>query len=166
MVYEWAHLESAVADLVFDLSSLHSEAFYNMPGVTEVASVLHSSLELRPNIEVAKALAFSLDEPELFERLEPCLNRISNEHRTDRNRYVHDRWVISGQRIVRVKLGTRIANAPGSGDRYLEKTSAKDFTSFEEVEDFIARIHRERLELMEISADIQLAYERKYLPQE
>lgn len=163
VVYEWAWLESEVAALVFDLCAIHSSAFYDDQGADAAFFAFHANIDLRSNISVAKTLAFQSDfEAGLFEKTENILNRIGNDLRNERNRYVHDIWYVVEGSATRMQAGTRITRIKGSGAPSLATVKTQRYDKVEDVRAFANKIIEIREELRDLSSSAQEFYRKKY----
>lgn len=154
--------------MMFDLAAVHSQQFYDDPGVGTVFTVISSNTDLRTNIGIVKALAFKIgDGQTIFDRLEPLLNEIGNELRNKRNRFVHDLWLVSNaDRIVRIEMGTRLSRVPGSGERVLELSKHEEFTSLSEIDAVALQVHGARVQLLNFSDELQEFYRQRYPEEE
>ncbi|WP_305097397.1 hypothetical protein [Croceibacterium aestuarii] len=168
VVYEWAHLEDGVDALVFDLAAILTRAFYDERGAGLAYMLLTSNLDLRANIATAKALALQAAEdlPDLFVELDPVLNNIEGELRNERNRFVHDRWIILNEKIVRVKAGSKISRERGSGQHRLDIGTIKEFAQLSEVESVADHIAETRHAIFRFQDQLQEAYRQKFPPEE
>ena len=164
VVYEWALLEDLVDALVFDLTAICSRRFYEDDDIQAPYILMSSNLDLRANISTAKALALHIEEdvPDLFSRLEPVLNRIENEIRNERNRFVHDRWTLWGDKIVRAKAGTKISREPATGHPKLDIGSVKEFAQMSDVEAVADHIFAQNILIQKVREELQEAYRQKY----
>lgn len=150
------------------MCSVASDNFYTDAGVSNSYALLSANLDLRGTINSAKALALSIctDNPILFSRLEPLLNRIDNELRNERNRFVHDRWIVAGDKIVRLKTGTKISRLPSTGNIRLETETKREFATISDVSEVASRIADANRQVADLSEQIQETYRQKYHPEE
>lgn len=157
LVHEWSWLEASVGGLLYDLAAIHSDCFYKVDGAGLVFTTMLTNSNMKSNIANIRALSYEAAEPsDLFERLSPLLNEISNELRNKRNRFVHDRWlVLSSQRIIRIQDGTSILRAPGSGERTLTYHQQEEFASIEEIRATAVRVHNIRMLINEVQDELQ-----------
>jgi hypothetical protein len=104
----------------------------------------------------AKALAHSVkDPPDFYERTETLLNRIDNEFRNERHRYVHDLWRIWGPIIHRIKSGVVVRREPSSGERKLHHHTAKQYLGTKELSDFSANLRQATHDLDALGAELR-----------
>lgn len=168
LVREWAWLEEGVVHLIFDLAAVGSRSFYEDQNVAAFCTIVASNIDLRTSINIAKALAFSVrEEIGNFEQIEKTLNEINNDLRNERNRFVHDQWMVSySDRIVRFRKGTRIPRQPGSGERKLELSSAERYGSINHIQRLAVRVREVRSLLNDFSEICQEAYRQKFPDEE
>jgi hypothetical protein len=125
---KWGVVEGAVKALIYDLASYISPAIDSGgDDVTfQILLTLLENMELRAAIANAKALAYEVkDIPGFYDRVEELLNRIDNQHRNERNRYMHDQWHLTGPIIQRVKRGTTVQRKQGSGEKVMRHRTVK-----------------------------------------
>jgi hypothetical protein len=147
----WSTLEETVHDFILHLAACLTPDF-DKP---EVRMVLHSALsnmDFRQLIATSKALASQALERPLYLRCETILNKIDNELRTERNRYVHDSWMAEGAKIERSKQGT-VVSRPQSRSLDLRFETITPFETIEKVEAFNATLEAAYHELCMIDAE-------------
>jgi len=117
------------------------------------------NMELRQRTQTAKAIAVGFSE-NVFPKVETLMNRIDNELRTERNRYVHDLWLQEGEGLVRIKPGTFIqyeqARRPVAN---LERRTL--FSGVDEVETFAKTLNQVLGELMELTSEFRALTEKR-----
>ena len=89
----YAHLESDIDYFVQAMSGMRRG----------LSNPVTSSMDLSAKIEAAKLLAFEGKKTDdWYKECRTVLNIIQNEIRPERNRYVHDIWVLSKKSAIRV----------------------------------------------------------------
>lgn len=108
---------------------------------------------IRERIATAKAFASQTPTaaPDFYARLEALLNRLDNELRTERNRYVHDLWMANeaGPGFVRLQQRT-IVSRPQSRKLDLQIGTRKTFGTIEEIEAFVKQLEDTYYDLVKI----------------
>ena len=150
--YWWSALEHLVHDICLHLASCLSVDFEKSINRTPLHIAL-SNMDIRDRIATAKAFASQAPTANktFYNRFEKLLNRLDNELRIERNRYVHDLWMIGDddQTIERFQQRT-IVTRPQSHKPEMHIGTKKPFASVEEVEAFTHEIEAVWRELVEI----------------
>ena len=151
----WSTIEHLVHDLCLHLASCLSIDFDR----SETRVPLHialTNMDLRQRIATAKAFASQAPtaNPTFYDRFESLLNRLDNEFRNERNRYIHDLWGISDDRQTIERFQQRtIVTKPQSRRRELSIGTTKPYASVEEVEAFVALLEQCYHDLAEFDAE-------------
>lgn len=131
----WSDIESFLQMLCNALARFNSHYFENKSAdfVLSIA-VLH--LDVRGRVALAKVLLNGADGMiETGAEIEALLNKIDNDLRLERNRFVHDEWVISPESASRTYIKPKIINTQ-SRTRELSMATVKNFESIDELEQF------------------------------
>ncbi len=153
--YWWSALEHLVHDICLHLAACLSVDFER----SQTSIPLHialSNMEMRQRIATAKAFASQAPTASktFYQRLEAELNRIDNEHRTERNRYVHDLWLVGEDRKSVERLQSRtIVNRPQSRKLELQIGTTKSFASIEQVEAFVDALQKSYQTLADLDGE-------------
>lgn len=139
IIIDWGHMESMVKALIYDLALWHSGAFEDEEEFQVLFTAL-SNTDLRSAIATAKGLAHGVGE-NFYVRTEKVLNRIDNELRSERNRYVHDVWQPTRSGFKRIRAGVSVRRAPASGERQIALQTVREFNGVEELRDFQMEIY-------------------------
>lgn len=169
----WATVEADLRGFVFDLSCWHdgrfldSEASADQAGAFVCLITAFGHMDSRALVATAKVLAHWVSEPEgFYERSEPILSLFDNDLRNRRNRYIHDNWILWGDKIKRFRSGSIIRREKGSGKRKFDFSPTEEFSSLEEIGDLASEIRRALLALDELAQEIRDAAYEKWQPQE
>jgi hypothetical protein len=158
----WSTLEHLVHDLCLHLAQCLSPDFAKSATNAPLHIAL-TNMGIRERIATAKAFASQAPtaEPGFYSRLESLLNRLDNELRSERNRYVHDLWMLSdaGNGIERIQQRT-IVTRPQSHQISLEIDTIKAFDSIENVEAFVSDLEKMHHSLVEIDGEVSGMAER------
>lgn len=131
----WSDIEWFLENICSALAPFHSHDFEN----DRVKFVLSQSIlhmDIRNRVAFAKVLLNGAMVPtQISTPLEKLLNQIDNEMRSERNRMVHDEWLISEQWAMRSQIKPKIINTQ-SRTRELTMTTDKRYETIEELEDF------------------------------
>lgn len=145
----WSIIEHLVHDLCLHLASCLSVDFAR----SETRVPLHialTNMDMRQRIAAAKAFASQAPtaNANFYDRLEAALNRVDNELRLERNRYVHDLWSIGDDQKTIERFQQRtIVTRPQSRQRELSIGTTKPYASVEEVEAFVVKLEEAFYEL-------------------
>lgn len=159
---KWGVVEGAVKALIYDLAAYISPAIDSGgDDVTyQILLTLLENMELRASIANAKALAYEVkDIPGFYDRVEALLNRIDNQHRNERNRYVHDQWHMVGPIIMRTKRGTSVERKQGSGEKVMRHRTTKQYLGPNELIQFARTLQQEADDLFAIGDELRLRLE-------
>ena len=155
--YWWAAIEHLVQDIAVHTAPLMHTA-YEKPTVSIILHIALSNGDIRQTVAAAKAIAAdTMMPPEMFDRLESQLNRIDNELRAERNRFVHDLWNLEEGGITRYKRGARVIR-PQARRREFVLGTDKLYQSIEEVEAFARTLEQSWGDLAELEGDITTFY--------
>lgn len=105
--YWWSAIEILTRDMCHHLSAVINRAFLD-PAVSSPIYILADNMDMRERVIALKTLACTALPLADFNRFESLLNRIDNEIRSERNRFVHDIWNVEENGIYRIKMGTRV----------------------------------------------------------
>ena len=134
----WSTVENDLRGFVIDLSCWHDGKFLeDHPEDTGAFICLITAIghmELRGLVATAKVLAHWVNTPEgFYERCEPLLSKFDNDLRNRRNRYIHDSWILWGDKIKRFRSGSAIRREQGSGTRKYDYSPTEEFSSMDEI---------------------------------
>lgn len=153
--YWWSRIEHLVHDLCLHLASCLSVDFDKSENRVPLHIAL-TNMDMRQRIATAKAFASQAPTADntFFDRIERCLNRIDNELRIERNRYVHDFWGPGDElgTVERFQQKT-VVTKPQSRTRELEIGTTKIYTGMEEVEAFVLRLEEAFRDLCEFDGE-------------
>ena len=135
----WSTIEHLVHDICLHLAECLSTDFSQ--SVTRLPiHIALSNMDFRERIATAKAFASQAPTAaaDFYSRLESLLNRLDNELRSERNRYIHDLWMANeqGSGFVRFQQRT-IVTRPQSRELDLQIGTKKTFGTVEEIEAFV-----------------------------
>lgn len=153
--YWWSRIEYLVHDLCLHLAHCLSLDFERSETIVPLHIAL-SNMELRQRIATAKAFASQAPTAEktFYDRFERVLNRVDNELRTERNRYVHDYWDIGDDQTTIERFQQRtIVTRPQSRQRELQIGTSKTYASAQEVERFVDELYQTYMELSELDSE-------------
>ena len=104
----WAELEFLTTETIHALAALCHDSFVeHTPRAVVEMIVTHS--DIRTRISVAKVLVEAAGlKNDLGERLVTLLNVIDNDYRLERNRFIHDEWVITRKTAVRTTIRPKV----------------------------------------------------------
>lgn len=148
----WSTLEHIVHDLCLHLASCLSLDFEETVNRVTLHMAL-SNMDLRERIATAKAYASQAPtaNASFYNRTEKLLNRLDNELRPERNRFVHDLWMIDGETVEQFKAGT-VVSRPQSHKLELSIGTAKPL-KVEEVEAFAKALEQMFHDLVAIDGE-------------
>ena len=98
-------------------------------------------------------------------KLDALLNRIDNELRPDRNRYIHDSWHSAGGVAVRTSRGTKIVNTQSRTKR-LQVSQTKDYAGFAELDKLVKDLKQAYNDLEVICEEISARIAARNRPSE
>jgi hypothetical protein len=131
----WIRLEEGVRHLILTMAMYVDPAFERSP-VSILLNDVATNLDIRGLVAAAKAVAHQVDEPsDFYDRAEALLNRIGNDYRNERNRFLHDEWIIGPEWIDRYKRGSVVVR-PQSRERLVLTRTERQFASIDEVRAF------------------------------
>lgn len=163
VVYEWSHLETQISLLVFNLCAVKSPAFYEDEGVGQVVIAISSNIELRAATAICKTLAHGVDEPaNYFALVEKTLNNVEGNLRIKRNRFVHDRWVVLHDKVVRYQEGSAFPKEPGTGKTMMVHGRAEEYLSIADIESVADEIAESRKAVGKLKTLARFMYLKKY----
>ena len=153
--YWWSRIEHLVHDLCLHLASCLSVDFDQ--SVTRVPlHIALTNMDLRQRIATAKALASQAPTANatFYDRLERLMNRVDNELRNERNRYVHDLWAIGDDEKTIERFQQRtIVTRPQSRQRELSIGTTKPYASLVEVEAFVLQLEQAYHDICDFDAE-------------
>lgn len=156
---KWSAVEGGVKTLIYDLAAFLSPAFEDQDDEEpfQILLAMLQNMDIRAAIANAKALAYEVKGiPDFYDRAETILNRIDNQHRNERNRYIHDQWQLTGPIIHRIKRGTSIERKAGSGEKIMRhRTVAKYLGPFKLI-DFTKTLEEEARLLNQLGEELRL----------
>lgn len=148
--YWWGAIELITRDMCHHIAAIYSRAFLDDTVYTPVY-VLAENMDLRERIVALKTLACAVLPLKDFNGFEALLNRIDNEIRIERNRYVHDLWNEDEDGIYRMKMGTGVQREQAFKVR-VRMLTEKVYGSIEEVEAFVGTVENAWRELIEFDS--------------
>jgi hypothetical protein len=135
----WIRLEEMLRDLIITLSMYIHPAFEEREPMFVIGDIT-SNTGVRGLVASAKALAHRVDDPkDFYDRLEPLLNLIDNDYRAERNRFMHDEWIILPNTVNRYRRGS-VVKRPQSHQRELTNRTKRQFESMTEIEGFADKL--------------------------
>ena len=153
--YWWSRIEHLVHDLCLHLACCLSTDFERSVNRIPLHIAL-TNMDLRQRIATAKAFASQAPtaNPTFYDRFEGLLNRVDNEFRNERNRYVHDLWEIGEDQASIERFHQRtIVSRPQSRQRELSIGTTKAYASIVEVEAFVATLEQSFRDLCEFDSE-------------
>lgn len=153
--YWWSRIEHLVHDLCLHLAACLSPDFDKSENRIPLHIAL-TNMDLRQRISTAKAFASQAPTANstFYDRFEKSLNRIDNDLRLERNRYVHDFWDagdVAGT-VERFQQRT-IVTRPQSRTRDLSLGTTKMYQNVDDVESFVAQLEEAFSELCEFDGE-------------
>ena len=151
----WSSIEHLVHDLCLHLATCISLDF-DRDATRAPLHMALSNMDLRQRIATAKAMASQAPTASatFYDRLASVLNRIDTELRAERNRFVHDLWILDSddEMIQRFRQRTMITR-PQSRQRELLIGTSKSYGSVEEVESFVLLLEAAFRDLCEFDGE-------------
>ncbi|WP_375289837.1 hypothetical protein [Qipengyuania sp.] len=146
VVCEWAELENDLVRLLHDATIAEAPAFRSDARTHMAFLALVENLDIRATVAAIKAIHFHLTyDFDFVAPIGPCLNRIENELRNERNRIVHDSWrLYQSGKLRRLQRGTKLVRQKGSGAELLYMGQSSEFESYRDIEAVAFRIQSER----------------------
>jgi hypothetical protein len=96
----WTFLEVMLDQLILALLSVNHD---------DIGVSLTSNIEFREKIQIALTVGLKKKYDDAwYENLKELLDKIENDLRVQRNRYVHDLWTLSGTQIKKLQFKTSI----------------------------------------------------------
>ena len=142
--YWWSTLEHLVHDICLHLASCLSVDFEK--SVTHAPlHIALTNMDIRARIATAKAFASQAPTANatFYNRVEKLLNCLDNDLRSERNRYVHDLWMVGDDnRTVERFWQKTVVSRPQARKLELQIGTTKPFESVEEVEAFVGRLEQ------------------------
>ena len=136
----WAWIETQLTLLISELSTRIDQRFAD-DSLRKLLEIVVTNTDLREKITVAKVLAHLCHSPLVsYELLEPLLNEIDGDLRTERNRFIHDMWSPDGDSIIRMQEGARLIKQPGSGVLEFAWRKSRPYKDASEIEAFVNQL--------------------------
>jgi len=162
--YWWSSIEIELQELCSNLARFIDRSF-EREEVWEVIAISLSHMDIRQRIAVAKALAANGVDPDLYDSLERLLNRIDNELRAERNRYIHDQWTVLDETIIRRRQGAKVIR-PQSRTLEVRHSYDRAYASIDEVNDFAERLATALSEVLALNQELSDLYLEIWPPEE
>ena len=147
----WSGVESMAHGIALRLA-IHNEPAFETETAVHQLNLILANMGQRQLFAAVKALAFEGSPNEFFPALEPVLNKLDNEIRVERNRYVHDSWFASGEAAERTSRSTKIVNRQGVRELLLNESET--YSSFDEIDDLVKKLKGEYYKLEEVAEAI------------
>jgi hypothetical protein len=154
--YWWSSIEIELQGLCASLARFNDRSF-DREKVWEVLAISLSHMEIRQRVAVAKALAANGLDPDLYGEVESLLNHIDNDLRPERNRYVHDEWMMIDDSIVRRKHGAKVIR-PQPRQLSVLKSTDRIYGYADDVDEFAQRVAKAVTDLLTINSDLDELY--------
>lgn len=162
--YWWSSIEIELQGLCASLARFNDRSF-DLEKVWEVLAISLSHMDIRQRVAVAKALAANGLDPDLYGEVESLLNHIDNDLRPERNRYVHDEWMMIDDSIVRRKHGAKVI-PPQSRQLSVLRSTDRIYGSADEVDEFAQRVAKAVTDLLTINGDLDELYLEIWPPED
>jgi hypothetical protein len=158
----WSLLEDVVGDTLAELIPLEHE------DGADIAGAVNANVDFRSKLQVLLAVGFVRKPGDnWFYELEHLINRIDNELRPERNRYVHDVWRIdlgeAQAEIVRITRGSKLKRPQAFQMELVTKTETPII--WEELESLSRRISEATSALLTLAREFSQLWderERRY----
>lgn len=157
----WASLERLIKSAIHILSRSYHPAF-NDATAWGVVDIIVAHADIRDRISIAKIFASQsfLGMP-LYNRFEAHLNRIDNELRLERNRFIHDDWMVTEQETVRTLRRPKVVR-PQAFQVEVAWDTSKTFERIEDVEAFATEIQDAISTLIGLIDEIEASYQQRF----
>jgi len=155
VIIEWNRIEHVIAELAHRLAGCISAPLIGPSG--DVLRLALMNMDLRARISTTKAYAFQCQIYDgFYAELEKILNRVDNELRAERNKFVHSLWYCDFGQPSRVAIGTRIVK-PQAGMLELVTSTSRDYSSIDEAAIFGAELAEAYNQIAAIEGKVSLS---------
>lgn len=149
--YRWVHLEEFVGGIILHAAQC-LDCYFDHDPAWQVTFVLVVNMDFRARVNAAKALVHLVDEEGLYEQDKVVLDRISNDLRNQRNRYLHDQWFVDETGIAREPSAVSVHYQQSRTRTLVKRTNQSK--NIDEVKLFISELRQAYDDLGALDAEL------------